>query len=301
MGLVLVSAALIYMAWLLLGRLGTNRRSLERVFTEPADPTDRPDGDSMVAGWLRRWLFLAGYRQPAAPAVFAATMLLATGTGIATALAVLGSGLTRELFRTMARFPPPLGDLVLPIAYLAPWTVLLILVLLPWMLVRRARRQRVQKVEQDLPISLELLATLSEAGLGFDAALARVLDSVMGDRPLAREFRTYQSDLLAGRTRVESLRRLSRRLDVSSVSILVSALVQAEQLGSGIAEALRRQADDLRDRRRERANAFAMALSVKRTIPLVVCFMPGIFVWTVGPAMTRLFQMADTFMRVRNF
>jgi pilus assembly protein TadC len=274
---------------------------LERVFTEPADPTDRPDGDSMVAGWLRRWLFLAGYRQPVAPTVFAATMLLATGMGIATALAILGSGLTRELFRTIARFPPPLGDLVLPIAYVAPWTVLLILVLLPWMLVRRARRQRVQKVEQDLPISLELLATLSEAGLGFDAALARVLDSVMGDRPLAREFRTYQSDLLAGRTRVESLRRLSRRLDVASVSILVSALVQAEQLGSGIAEALRRQADDLRDRRRERANAFAMALSVKRTIPLVVCFMPGIFVWTVGPAMTRLFQMADTFMRVRNF
>ena len=183
-----------------------------------------------------------------------------------------------------------MGDLVLPIAYLAPWTVLLILVLLPWMLVRRSRRQRMEKVEQDLPISLELLATLSEAGLGFDAALARVLDSVMEDRPLAREFRTYQSDLLAGRTRVESLRRLARRLEVSSVTILVSALVQAEQLGSGIAQALRRQADDLRDRRRERANAFAMALPVKRMFPLVVCFMPGIFVWTVGPAMTQLFQ-----------
>ena len=205
------------------------------------------------------------------------------------------------MFATIARFPPPLGDLVLPIVYLAPWTVLLILVLLPWMLVRRSRRQRVEKVEQDLPISLELLATLSEAGLGFDAALSRVLDSVMEDRPLAREFRTYQSDLLAGRTRVESLRRLSRRLDVSSVAILVSALVQAEQLGSGIAQALRRQADDLRDRRRERANAFAMALSVKRMIPLVVCFMPGIFVWTVGPALTRLFQIADAYMRVRKF
>ena len=152
----------------------------------------------------------------------------------------------------MARFPPPTGDLVLPIAYLAPWTVLLILVLLPWMIVRRSRRQRMEKVEQDLPICLELLATLSEAGLGFDAALARVLDSVMEDRPLGREFRTYQSDLLAGRTRVESLRRVARRLEVSSVTILVSALVQAEQLGSGIAQALRRQADDLRDRRRER-------------------------------------------------
>ena len=126
-----------------------------------------------------------------------------------------------------------------------------------------------------------------------------MLDSVIEDRPLAREFRSYQADLLAGRTRVDSLRRLARRLEVSSVAILVSALVQAEQLGSGIAQALRRQADDLRDRRRERANAFAMALSVKRMIPLVACFMPGIFVWTVGPAMTQLFKLADTYMKVR--
>ena len=87
-----------------------------------------------------------------------------------------------------------------PDCVLVPWTVFLILVLVPWLIVRRSRRQRVEKVEQDLPISLELLATLSEAGLGFDAALSRVLDSVMEDRPLAREFRTYQSDLLAGRS-----------------------------------------------------------------------------------------------------
>ena len=64
------------------------------------------------------------------------------------------------------------------------------------------------------------------------------------------------------------------------MTILVAALAQAEQLGAGIAEALHRQAADLRDRRRERANAFAMALPVKRMFPLVICFMPGIFVWT---------------------
>lgn len=300
-GLILVSAVLIYLAWLLLARFGANRRSVERLFTEPVDLTERPDGDTALAGWLRRWLFLAGYRQPIAPTAFVISMLVALGIGLATAAVILGSGRMSELFSILAGFPPPLGDLMLPIVYVAPWSVLLILVLLPWSLVRRARRQRMESVEQDLPISLELLATLSEAGLGFDAALARVLDSVMADRPLAREFRTYQSDLMAGRTRVDSLRRLSRRLDIASVAILVSALVQAEQLGSGISQALRRQADDLRDRRRERANAFAMALSVKRMVPLVVCFMPGIFVWTVGPALTRLFQIADAYMKVRTF
>jgi tight adherence protein C len=90
-------------------------------------------------------------------------------------------------------------------------------------------------------------------------------------------------------------------LDVSSMTILVSALIQAEQLGSGIAQALRRQADDLRDRRRERANAFALSLPTKRMFPLVICFMPGIFTWTLGPFFVQLFQYADTFMRVKKF
>ncbi len=301
MSLWLVPAVLMYMAYVLFRRLGTTRRSLERLVTEPVDLAEPPDADFVVAGFLRRWLFLAGYRQPVASAVFVTAMLVAICIGLATAFAIRGAGLTDELFRKIARLPPGVGDLLVPVAYLAPWAVFLILVLMPWLVIRRSRRQRMERVEQDLPISLELLATLSEAGLGFDSALSRVLDSVTEDRPLAREFRTYQSDLLAGRTRVESLRRLAHRLEVSSVTILVSALVQAEQLGSGIAQALRRQADDLRERRRERANAFAMALPIKRMFPLVICFMPGIFVWTLGPFFARLFQFADTFIRVRNF
>ncbi len=297
----LLPAVLVWSAYFLFSRLGTNRRSLDRLFLEPAELPEQFDHDSIVGGFLRRWLFLAGYRQPAASAAFVAAMLLAMGLGLAAVFVIRGTGLTNELFRNIARLPPGMGDLLVPIAYLAPWTVFLILVLVPWLVVRRSRRQRVERVEQDLPISLELLATLSEAGLGFDAALARVLDSVAEERPLAREFRTYQSDLLAGRTRVEALRRLAHRLEVSAVTILVSALVQAEQMGSGIAQALRRQADDLRERRRERANAFAMALPIKRMFPLVICFMPGIFVWTLGPFFVQLFQMADTFVRVRNF
>jgi pilus assembly protein TadC len=187
------------------------------------------------------------------------------------------------------------------VAYLTPWLLLLILAALPWLAVRRARRQRVEQIEQDLPIALDLLATLSEAGLAFDAGLARLLETKLADRPLAREFRSYQSDVLSGRTRVEALRRLSRRVEISSMSILVSALVQAEQLGTGIALVLRRQADDLRSRRRERANAFAMTLPVKRMFPLVTCFLPGLFVWTLGPALAQLFQMASFLIQRHRF
>jgi tight adherence protein C len=117
---------------------------------------------------------------------------------------------------------------------------------------------------------------------------------------LALELRSYQADLLSGRTRVQSLRRLSDRLQMPVVATFVSALVQAEQLGMGIAAVLRRQADDIRDRRRERANAFALSLPVKRVIPLVVCFLPGLFVWVLGPFFVQLFQLADTFTRVRS-
>ena len=100
---------------------------------------------------------------------------------------------------------------------------------------------------------------------------------------------------------MESLRRFSARIDLPSVSAFVSALVQAEQLGMGIARVLRQQADDVRSRRRERAIAFANSLPTKRVIPLVICFLPGLFVWTLGPAFVQLFKMAESFIQLRNF
>lgn len=281
-------------------RWAVRQRSLDRVFSEPQAKADDRDA-SAADGGLQRWLFLAGYRRPNAVSVFVSSTLVAIAIGLAVAFVIWNAGLVLQLVSVVNRLPPGIGDLLVPVAYLMPWTTLLILIMVPWLVVRQARRQRVQQVEIDLPISLELLATLSEAGLGFDAALSRVLDSVGEDRPLAREFRTYQSDLLAGRTRVDALRRMANRLEVPAVSVLISALVQAEQMGSGIALALRRQADDLRDRRRERATAFAMALPIKRMFPLVICFMPGIFVWTLGPFFVQLIQFADTFIRVQNF
>jgi pilus assembly protein TadC len=113
---------------------------------------------------------------------------------------------------------------------------------------------------------------------------------------LAVEFRTFQGELLAGRPRVQCLRRLARRVDVTSFTVFISALVQSEQVGSGMAEVLRRQADDLRDRRRERALAVAATLPVKLVFPLIICFLPGIFVVTLGPTFNEFFKRADSFL-----
>ncbi len=282
---------------LLLFRLALRARGRARLF-EGGSVVEMPEPAVEAGpGWnaLRHWLLLAGYRSPAAPTVFLAAMAAGTALGGGVVLLYYFGGLAGALQENLALAPPGLAETFLPLAHLVPWIAVALFGSAPWLAVRRARRLRVQLVEQDLSLTLEMLATLSEAGLGFDAALAHVLETSVGHRPLGRDLRSFQSDLIGGRSRIDALRRLARRLEISHVSILVSALVQGEQLGTGIAGVLRRQADDLRDRRREQANAFAMTLPVKRMFPLVMCFLPGLFVWILGPAFVQLFRIVDSF------
>lgn len=81
------------------------------------------------------------------------------------------------------------------------------------------------------------------------------------------------------------------------MTIFVSALVQAEQVGAGFASVLRTQADDMRGRRRENANMLAQALPVKLVFPLVICFLPGIFVSTLGPVFLQFIDLAEGMTR----
>ena len=256
-------------------------------------PSQEPDRG------LAAWLFRAGYRSPNAVSAFIGLSLGALVLATILVAVVYRSGLLEKGRVGLAGIPGNVGDIFLPMLVVAPWLIGIILVALPWLVVRQARRQRVTQVEQDLPLFLELLATLSEAGLGLDAALDRILTSQSSERVLNQELRQFQRDVLAGRSRVSSLRRLSQRVDVMSLTVFVSALVQAEQVGSGVANVLRRQADDLRDRRRERAIAFAMTLPVKLLFPLVICFLPGIFVATLGPTFYQFFQFADSVIQNR--
>jgi len=84
-----------------------------------------------------------------------------------------------------------------------------------------------------------------------------------------------------------------------SLSIFVSALVQTEQVGAGVSDVLRRQADDLRGRRREEALTKAASLPVKLLFPLVICFLPGILTATLGPTFYQIFQFLDNIARTR--
>jgi tight adherence protein C len=202
-----------------------------------------------------------------------------------------------QLTDVLLSVPGAVGEVFLPLVWGLPWAAGLFLAALPALIVQSARKRRVTAVEQDLPIMLDLLSALAEAGLGFDAALDRILDAEPQQRPLVQEFRLFQTDVLAGRGRVVALRQLGRRVDVTWFSILVAALVHAEQVGSGLSETLKIQAEDLRQRRRERALAFAMAIPVRLLPALVICFLPGLMVAAIAPVGYQIVQVLDQFIQ----
>jgi tight adherence protein C len=263
------------------------RRRLDEHLEAGRAPVDVDEDD--VGSGLRRWLYLAGYRRRDAVAAFYLCMAVALAAGIAVAFA-FRAFVMATLGAWLASMPGNLANLFLPLIVLMPWLLLVTVAITPVLAVRARRRRIVREIEQDLPITLELLATLSEAGLGFGAGLTRILDSETDPRSLAQELNQFRVESLAGMPRTRCLRRLARRVEVPSMSTFVSALVQAEQMGAGLAEVMRHQADDLRNRRRERAFLLAQALPVKLVFPLVICFLPAVFVFTLGPAFHSLFR-----------
>jgi tight adherence protein C len=266
-----------------------------RLLTVPAPAAAPREGERLTAGGrLALWLLRAGYREPSAPATFIGTAAVAAVLGIVTPIVLLALDVSAPIVEGVRALPGDIGEGFAPIARMGPFTTGLCVAAAPWLVVRRRRRRLLESVERDLPLTLDLLATLADAGLGFDAALARVLQSSDPDRPLARDLRQFQLEVRTGRPRAECFRRLRDRLDAPSVNVLVGALVTSEQLGASVADVLRVQADDLRARRRERALALAQTVPVKLVFPLMICFLPSIFAITLGPAFYQLLQLADT-------
>jgi tight adherence protein C len=241
---------------------------------------------------LARWLSAAGYRAANAPAIFVVTTAAFAGVGLVAAKAYRVAVLP-TLMELVASAPAGTADLLAAVLQGGPWVLFATGCMLPTMAVRRARRVRVGAIERDLPLVLELFATMAEAGLGFDAALSKIVRTRNSDSPLIAEFVNFQLDLLAGVPRVHALRQLARRVGVPALTRFASALVQAEQAGASTADTLQHQAEDLRQRRREEALLQAQALPVKLVFPLVLCFLPGIFVSTLAPVIHQMIVMAN--------
>jgi tight adherence protein C len=147
---------------------------------------------------------------------------------------------------------------------------------------------RQHQIKLALPDTLDLLTIAVEAGLGFDAALGRVVGSVQG--PLSDELYRMLQELRIGVPRNEALKSLSERTGVDSLDQFITAINQADTFGIAIGTVLRVQSSQLRKRRSQEAEERAAKTPVKLLFPLLVCIFPGLFTVLVGPAAIKIME-----------
>jgi tight adherence protein C len=222
---------------------------------------------------LERKITLAG-RPPAWPMerVLAAKLLLGVAALLASGLRFAGEPGLRVLLAgaAMIAFGFFLPDLVLNI---------------------RAKNRQAE-IQLKLPDTLDQITICVEAGLGFEAAMARAARN--GSGSLADELIRTLQEMQVGASRAQALRNLEQRTNVAELRRFVLALLQAESLGMAIADVLRLQAAELRMKRRQRAEERAMKIPVKIIFPLVVCILPTLFIVILGPAGIRLARFFAT-------
>ena len=193
---------------------------------------------------------------------------IALGGILFVVIGLLAGGLLMGIF---------LGVLGIGIGYLVPEF---------WLVGRIKARQKI--ILKMIPDTLDLLTISVRAGLGFDAALAKVVEKLPG--PLSDEFRRALAEVRVGKTRRDALRDMIPRTNVQPLSNFIGAIIQAEQLGVSIAKVLQVQSEQLRIERRQRAEEMAAKAPIKMLFPLVGCIFPSLFIVILGPAIISIIK-----------
>ncbi len=143
-------------------------------------------------------------------------------------------------------------------------------------------RQRRDHLLRALPDAIDLLSISVEAGLGFDAAMNRLVEKTQNE--LALEFGRVIAEMRIGVPRRDALRALAERTGIQDLGIFVTAIIQAEQLGASISSVLRVQSSEMRVRRRQRAEVLAHQAPIKMLFPMVFLIFPPMFAVILGPS-----------------
>jgi tight adherence protein C len=153
---------------------------------------------------------------------------------------------------------------------------------LPELLLKSRAQERSQKITLELADTLDQMTIAVEAGLGFDAAMAKAGRN--GKGPLAEELVRTLQDIQFGQSRRQAYEGLAARTDVVDLRRFVRAVIQADRYGVAVADVLRTQAAEMRMKRRQRAEEKAMQIPVKVIFPLMLCILPVLFIVLLGPA-----------------
>ncbi|MFT0172031.1 type II secretion system F family protein [Paraburkholderia mimosarum] len=232
-------------------------------------------------GWensaLRTRFMHAGWRSSSAPALyFAAKTVLAVALPLVCLLAAapyIEADTNRNLIVILV--------VLAAIGYYLPNVVLS----------RRVQRRQ-QTIFEDFPDALDLLTVCVEAGLGLDAALMKVADEMhIKSRTLSDELQLLLLELRAGQSKETALKNLALRTGVEDIDMLVAMLIQAERFGTSVGDSLRVHSENLRHKRRMRAEEAAAKIAVKLLFPLIFCIFPTLMLVLLGPAFIQVLRV----------
>jgi tight adherence protein C len=164
--------------------------------------------------------------------------------------------------------------------------------LLPNLILNGKIRERQKSILKTMPDVMDLLTVSVEAGLGFDAALSKVVEKMPGT--LSEEFRVLLSEIKIGKSRKDAMYQMADRIGVQDFRSFISAVIQADQLGVSLGRVLRIQSEQIRLNRRQRIQEKAMKAPIKMLIPMVVFIFPAIFIILLGPTAINLIHMFAT-------
>lgn len=240
-------------------------------------PDDNAENSTVRVRFLN-----AGFRHSSAPVVFFA------------AKTVLALGLPLALFLGLSVRGTDAGTNLLLIYVL---TAAAAGYYLPNVVLARLVRRRQREIFENFPDALDLMTICVEAGLGMDAALARVAGEIgLKSQVLSDELNLVTLELRAGSSKEKALRGLGIRTGVEDVDALVTMLIQAERFGTSIAASLRVQSEQLRTKRRQRAEEQAAKIALKLLFPLIFFIFPALLVVLMGPAFIQIYRvMLPTF------